>query len=588
MQFNYPDANGRPYKSSGGRMSYNEKLGCSIPEGWDVASIVNNPLTDVITPGVDLFKTKTYYATADVNGMDIGTGSPVNYETRESRANMQPRLHTVWFAKMKNSVKHLFLGHSMEQVIEESILSTGFMGLQCKEAAFEYISAFIDGPYFERAKDQYANGATQQAVGNAELESVYLVVPDDETLARFHELTRGLVESIGKTIIENKRLVELRDWLLPMLMNGQATVEATQPNYRLSNPLPAIRAMHAFVIIQCDSLARRMELHMKESLISDVLLEMKPLIDGIQLKQLETALQKAVTNYKVMEAGTSQVEQHADLLESFISAKRVEGCSERTLDYYRRTIEKMQRSIERDVRRITTEELRVYLARYQSERAVGKVTIDNVRRILSSFFSWLEDEDLILKSPVRRIHKVRTTKRVKETYTDEELETMRDASPNLRDLALIDLLTSTGMRVGEVTLLNRSDIDFENRECVVLGKGGKERTVYFDARTKIHLEQYLEHRDDQNPALFVALRGNHARLGIGGIESRLRKLGQELGIEKLHPHKFRRTLATMAIDKGMPVEQLQCLLGHQRIDTTLQYAMVKQSNVKLAHRRYLS
>ena len=230
MQFNYPDANGRPYKSSGGRMSYNEKLGCSIPEGWDVASIVNNPLTDVITPGVDLFTTKTYHATADVNGMDIGTGSPVNYETRESRANMQPRLHTVWFAKMKNSVKHLFLGHSMEQVIEESILSTGFMGLQCKEAAFEYISAFIDGPYFERAKDQYANGATQQAVGNAELESVYLVVPDDETLARFHELTRGLVESIGKTIIENKRLVELRDWLLPMLMNGQATVEATQPN----------------------------------------------------------------------------------------------------------------------------------------------------------------------------------------------------------------------------------------------------------------------------------------------------------------------------------------------------------------------
>lgn len=233
MQFDYPDANGRPYKSSGGRMSYNEKLGCSIPEGWHVASIVNNPLTDVITPGVDLFKTKTYYATADVNGMDIGTGSPVNYETRESRANMQPRLHTVWFAKMKNSVKHLFLGHSMKQVIEESILSTGFMGLQCKEAAFEYISAFIDGPYFERAKDQYANGATQQAVGNAELESVYLVVPDDETLARFHELTRGLVESIGKTIIENKKLVELRDWLLPMLMNGQATVEATQPNYRL-------------------------------------------------------------------------------------------------------------------------------------------------------------------------------------------------------------------------------------------------------------------------------------------------------------------------------------------------------------------
>ncbi|MDU5980317.1 MAG: restriction endonuclease subunit S [Eggerthella sp.] len=235
MQFNFPDVNGRPYRSSGGRMSYNEKLGRSIPEGWHVASIVNNPLTDVITPGVDLFKTKTYYATADVNGIDIGMGSSVDYETRESRANMQPGLHTVWFAKMKNSVKHLFLGHSMKRVIDDSILSTGFMGLQCKKVAFEYISAFIDGPYFERAKDQYANGATQQAVGNAELESVYLVIPDDETLARFHNLTRGLVESIGETIIENKKLVELRDWLLPMLMNGQASVEAMQPNYRLSD-----------------------------------------------------------------------------------------------------------------------------------------------------------------------------------------------------------------------------------------------------------------------------------------------------------------------------------------------------------------
>ena len=514
-------------------------------------------------------------------------GSSVDYETRESRANMQPGLHTVWFAKMKNSVKHLFLGHSMKRVIDDSILSTGFMGLQCKKVAFEYISAFIDGPYFERAKDQYANGATQQAVGNAELESVYLVIPDDETLARFHNLTRGLVESIGETIIENKKLVELRDWLLPMLMNGQASVEAMQPNYRLSEHMPVLMLTLIYGIIRCNSLVRRTELYMKDSLISDVLLEMKPLIDGLQLKQLEMTLQKAFASYEVLETSAPQAKHQTDLLDSFISAKRVEGCSERTLDYYRRTIEKMQQSIERDVRRITTEELRTYLASYQSERTVGKVTIDNMRRILSSFFSWLEDEDFILKSPVRRIHKVRTTKRVKETYTDEELETMRDASPNIRDLALIDLLASTGMRVGEVTLLNRSDIDFENRECIVLGKGGKERTVYFDARTKIHLEQYLEHRDDQDPALFVALGGNHNRLGIGGIEKRLRDLGQELGISKLHPHKFRRTLATMAIDKGMPVEQLQCLLGHQRIDTTLQYAMVKQSNVKLAHRKYI-
>ena len=233
IQFNFPDANGRPYKSSGGKMTYSEKLRHAIPGNWQVASIVDNPLSSVIAPGVNHFKTKTYYATADVNGIDLGVGSPVDYETRESRANMQPRLHTVWFAKMKDSLKHLFLGRSMEQVIDNSILSTGFMGLQCKEEAFEYITAFIEGPYFECAKDQYANGATQQAVGNTELESVYLVVPDDETLARFHNLTRGIVENMCENLMENKKLNELRDWLLPMLMNGQATVEATQPNYRL-------------------------------------------------------------------------------------------------------------------------------------------------------------------------------------------------------------------------------------------------------------------------------------------------------------------------------------------------------------------
>ena len=216
-------------------MTYSEKLRHAIPGNWQVASIVDNPLSSVIAPGVNHFKTKTYYATADVNGIDLGVGSPVDYETRESRANMQPRLHTVWFAKMKDSLKHLFLGRSMEQVIDNSILSTGFMGLQCKEEAFEYITAFIEGPYFECAKDQYANGATQQAVGNTELESVYLVVPDDETLARFHNLTRGIVENMCENLMENKKLNELRDWLLPMLMNGQATVEATQPNYRLSD-----------------------------------------------------------------------------------------------------------------------------------------------------------------------------------------------------------------------------------------------------------------------------------------------------------------------------------------------------------------
>ncbi len=236
---------------------------------------------------------------------------------------------------------------------------------------------------------------------------------------------------------------------------------------------------------------------------------------------------------------------------------------------------------------ITTDDLRSYLTGYQAEKNSSKVTIDNIRRILSSFFSWLEDEDYILKSPVRRIHKVKSASTIKETYSDEALETMRDSCENLRDLALIDILASTGMRVGELVLLNRDDVNFEERECVVFGKGSKERIVYFDARAKIHLQNYLNARNDDNPALFVSLKAPYNRLKIGGVEVRLRELGKKLNLPKVHPHKFRRTLATMAIDKGMPVEQLQRLLGHQRIDTTLQYAMVKQSNVKIAHRKYI-
>lgn len=247
----------------------------------------------------------------------------------------------------------------------------------------------------------------------------------------------------------------------------------------------------------------------------------------------------------------------------------------------------MVKSIGKNVRHILTEDLREYLTDYQKINNSSRITIDNIRRILSSFFSWMEDEDYIIKSPVRRIHKVKTAFNIKETYTDEELEILRDNCEEIRDLAIIDMLTSTGMRVGEMVHLNREDIDFSERECVVFGKGDKERVVYFDARSKLHLQEYLKGRSDDNPALFVTLRSPYERIQIGGIEYRLREMGRRLNIHKVHPHKFRRTLATMAIDKGMPIEQLQHLLGHQRIDTTLQYAMVKQSNVKMAHRKYI-
>lgn len=272
---------------------------------------------------------------------------------------------------------------------------------------------------------------------------------------------------------------------------------------------------------------------------------------------------------------------------SFISSKRIEGCSEKSLKYYQKTITNMLDAVGKQIKHIDTDDLRKYLTSYQEENNSSRVTIDNIRRILSSFFSWLEEENYIMKSPVRRIHKIKTASTIKDTYTDEALEQMRDDCTDLRDLALIDMLASTGMRVGEMVLLNREDIDFNERECVVFGKGDKERIVYFDARTKIHLQNYLNSRKDDNPALFVSLQSPYNRMNIGGIEVRLRQFGKRLGLNKVHPHKFRRTLATMAIDKGMPIEQLQQLLGHRRIDTTLQYAMVKQSNVKIAHRKYI-
>ena len=318
---------------------------------------------------------------------------------------------------------------------------------------------------------------------------------------------------------------------------------------------------------------------MTSQMINRIEQQMLACLDNSQMKQLHTVLIACIQE--------PCAQSELDHIQLFLAAKRVEGCSEKTIRYYDSTLRNVLNAIGKDVLQITTDDLRLYLDAYQTNRVAGKTTIDNIRRILSSFFSWLEDEDYIVKSPVRRIHKVKTCKTVKETYSDEALELMRDNSECPRDLAIIDMLASTGMRVGELVRLNRSDVDFVSRECVVLGKGNKQRKVYFDARTKIHLQNYLDQRTDDNEALFVSLQKPYSRLMISGVEIRLRELGKKLALHKVHPHKFRRTLATMAIDKGMPIEQVQQLLGHQSIDTTLQYAMVNQNNVKLSHHRFI-
>lgn len=329
---------------------------------------------------------------------------------------------------------------------------------------------------------------------------------------------------------------------------------------------------------------------MKEKFIQEITDSMSGTLTVDQMAQLNNVLLQTISKYTVIEDGDKVKEDFASnnrLLEIFLSAKLVEGCSAKTIKYYETTVKQLFKYMPKSVKEYTTDDLRAYLAVFQKKHKSSKVTIDNIRRIFSSFFSWLEDEDFILKSPVRRIHKVKTGEQVKEVITDENLERLRDNCKCPRDLAIIDLLASTGMRVGELVKLNRNDVNFAERECIVFGKGNKERMVYFNARAKLHLQEYLASRKDKNQALFVSLDKPHTRLQISGVEMRLRDLGRGLKIPRIHPHKFRRTLATMAIDKGMPVEQVQKLLGHVKIDTTMRYAMVNQTNVKLSHRKFI-
>lgn len=316
-----------------------------------------------------------------------------------------------------------------------------------------------------------------------------------------------------------------------------------------------------------------------EFVINSVLAEMQAVLNPHQLKRLASVLRQSLDS--------KQLESDKDLLALFLTAKEVEGCSPKTIEYYENTLSHMMAAISKPCSQIESDDLRAYLNKYELERGVSKVTIDNIRRIMSSFFSWLEDEDYIVKSPVRRIKRVKTPQVAKEVMTDEDLELLRGACETQRDLATIDLLASTGMRIGELVRLNISDIHFEERECLVTGKGNKQRPVYFDAQTKLHLSEYLGSRKDNNSALFVSLTATASRVTIGGLELRLRNIGKKAGVSHVHPHKFRRTLATHAIDKGMPIEQVQRLLGHAKIETTMRYAMVNQNNVKASHRKYL-
>jgi len=561
LQFDFPDENGKPYKSSGGKMVWNEKLKREIPEGWD-GVFLNDFL--IIKNGRDhkLLATGNYPVYGSGGEMRRVSAYLYNGETI-----LMPR---------KGSLNNIMYVNRAFWTVDTMFYSE----MKIPHCA-KYVFFSIKDIDFTR----WDSGTGVPSMTASLLYSIPIVKPNDTILQTFDKILFPIFQKLEKVQLENESLTTLRDSLLPLLMNGQVEigVERSRLNYDLSS---CILSIFSYNRIE----QSRMHL-MNKKMIDNIVVAMSEVLEVAQQMRLRAVLQESFAQV-VMSPAESEKRQrqqaNEELLQAFIAAKKIEGCSEKTLHYYTSTIEALLNMVQKRIDEYDTNDIRTYLSHYQEERGSSRVTIDNLRRIFSSFFAWLEDEDYIAKSPVRRIHKVRTESLVKEVLNDEHMEVLRDSCTELRDLAMIDLLASTGVRVGELVQMNCADIDFHERQCVVLGKGNKEREVYFNARTKIHLQRYLESRRDQNPALFVALSSPHNRLTIGGIEARLRQLGKRVGLNKVHPHKFRRTLATMAIDKGMPIEQVQRLLGHVKIDTTLHYAMVNQTNVKMAHRKYIS
>ncbi|MCE8747110.1 tyrosine-type recombinase/integrase [Bacteroides ovatus] len=569
VQFDFPNEDGKPYKSSGGAMVWNEKLKREIPQGWsngvlsDVANITMGQSPDGSSYNEDGEGIIFYQGSTD-----FGLRFPDirQYTTSPSRyANKGDILMSV-----RAPVGALNIANN------DCCIGRGLSALSSKIGSMTHLY-YLMNDFRLKFEGMNSAGTTFGSITKDELFSLPVIIPTKSVISEFEQVCEPIFDKqmiIGEEI---NALTKQRNELLPLLMNGQATV-----NYHLSvlflSSLILYRDQYKFY-------------DMKETIVQAVLDGMRAILTENQLDLLTDVTRKALSECEITPKATEEEQrnkENAELLGAFISSKKVEGCSDKTIHYYKSSIEKLIATVKKNVCDIATNDIRYYLAEQQEQRGLSKVTIDNLRRIYSSFFSWLEDEDYITKSPVRRIHKVRTDALVKEVLTDENIEVLRDSCQELRDIVMIDLLLSTGMRVGELVKINRDDIDFQERQCVVFGKGNKEREVYFNARTKIHLKKYLEQRTDTNPALFVSLHEPHTRLTISGVEVRLRQLGKKVNLNKVHPHKFRRTLATMAIDKGMPIEQVQKMLGHVKIDTTLHYAMVNQTNVKMAHRKFLN
>ena len=576
VQFDFPNKEGKPYKSSGGKMVWNDKLKRENPEGWDDAKIKD--IANTYSGGTPTSTNQDYYVGGNIPWINSGElNNPVitdtsNYITELGLNNSSAKLYP------QNTILVALYGATAGKVSLLSFEACSNQAVCGVMPTDENMTTYIR--YYLASLYEYfiilSSGSARDNISQDTIKNTRLPIPRIEILKKYEDIVKPIVDKIIANQKEVENLTKQRDELLPLLMNGQVSV-----NYDL--------AKH-FTPQFADSYYHSLKNSMKQDFIQSVLGELCKVLDSQQVEYVGGILEQSLLNLDIVERVSNDErisQENGSLLLSFLSAKKIEGCSAKTIKYYQTTVEHLFDEIGKPISDITTNDIRSYLAQYQERKQSSKVTIDNMRRIFSSFFAWLEDEDYILKSPVRRIHKVRTDSLVKEVINDECMELLRDSCTEIRDLAIIDLLASTGMRVGELVQMNIEDIDFQERQCKVFGKGNKEREVYFNARAKIHLQQYVAQRRDDNPALFVSLSSPHQRLSISGVEVRLRTLGKRLNLSKIHPHKFRRTLATMAIDKGMPIEQVQRLLGHVKIDTTLHYAMVNQNNVKISHRRYI-
>ena len=576
VQFDFPDENGKPYKSSGGKMVWNEKLKREIPESWSVSYWgelvranrgISYNTQSISGGGVPMINLASFNINGTYKHSGLKTYNGTYTEDKVLHALDLVMCNTQQTAIdfSKDIIAKAFL---IPDIFEGEIVSSHHITtLQTDQEELKpYLSYLTNTYHFHKYAAGCCSGTNIMGLNYDGLKQYPMEVPDLNTLKAFMSIVYDVERRKGKLLLETEQLMSLRDEILPMLLNGQVSV-----NYHL----------YAIEVAFCKF---KVLIHrtMKEELIKTIIQKMGRSLDYHQQSLLRDTLHECLCEAQITfpeETNLSAEEDNNILVEAFISAKKIEGCSEKTLKYYQSSIHFLLESIRKPIFKVNTNDIRSFLASYQEGRQLSKVTIDNLRRIYSSFFSWLEDEDYITKSPVRRIHKVKTDSLIKETISDEALEMLRDSCTTLRDLAMVDLLASTGMRVGELVNLNIKDVNFQERQCLVFGKGNKEREVYFNARAKIHLQQYLDTRSDDNTALFVSLKSPYSRLSINGIEVRLRKLGTTCDIGRVHPHKFRRTLATMAIDKGMPIEQVQKLLGHVKIDTTLHYAMVNQTNV---------